>query len=123
MALYSSDGLAGGDCVPIWRSAAQWGVSGLGIARMRRTIFAWGVLCAAACATFAETHLTGVPALESRPGAAYTIYLDFGGFSYAGAWLGSTTPGVTPAFGDATGGFTAQQQANIANVWARVAEK
>lgn len=90
---------------------------------MRNPTIAWGVLCAAACATFAETHPTGVPVLNSRPGAAYTIYLDFAGFSFTGTWLNGSSPGVTPAYANATGAFTDQQQANIANIWARVAEK
>jgi hypothetical protein len=55
-----------------------------------------------------------IPALSSRPGAAYTLYLNFGGFSYTGTWS-SGTPGVTPAYS----GTTAQ----IREAWARVAEK
>jgi hypothetical protein len=65
--------------------------------------------------------------LSSRPGAPYTIYLDFGGFSFSGNWgnNGSYLPGVTPAYtndGDAST-FTAGEIANMTNIWARVAEK
>lgn len=62
------------------------------------------------------------PAFSSRPGAPYTLYLNFAGFSYTGTW-GGQTPGVTPAYNGQTGPtFTAQEQANIKNIWARVAE-
>jgi hypothetical protein len=75
----------------------------------------------------AQTHPTGVPAQSSKPGAAYTIYLDFAGFSFTGTWGGSGspsgTPGVTPAYDGQTTAFTATEIANMNNVWARVAEK
>lgn len=66
-------------------------------------------------------------ALSSRPGAPYTIYLDFGGFSFTGLWGGNSlyTPGDTPAYtndGDATT-FSTSELANMKNVWSRVAEK
>lgn len=62
------------------------------------------------------------PAFSSRPGAAYTMYLNFSGFSYTGTW-GNGTPGVTPAFNGQTGPtFTAAEQANIQSIWSRVAE-
>jgi len=62
------------------------------------------------------------PQFSSRPDAAYTMYLNFSGFSYTGTWS-SYTPGVTTAYGGQTGSqFTTQQQANIKNIWARVAE-
>jgi hypothetical protein len=66
-------------------------------------------------------------ALSSRPGAPYTIYLDFGGFSFTGLWGNNAlySPGDTPAYtndGDATT-FSASELANIKNVWSRVAEK
>jgi hypothetical protein len=62
------------------------------------------------------------PAFSSRPGAPYTLYLNFAGFSYTGTWSGQT-PGVTPAYNGQTGPtFTPQEQANIKNIWARVAE-
>ncbi|MBX3418229.1 MAG: T9SS type A sorting domain-containing protein [Pirellulaceae bacterium] len=62
------------------------------------------------------------PAFNSRPGAAYTLYLNFTGFQYTGNW-GGQTPGITPAFRNQTGSsFTASQQAEIKNIWARTAE-
>src|SRR4051812_19842594 len=41
-----------------------------------------------------------VTAYDSRPGALYTLYLDFGGFAFNGLWGGQATqvPGVTPAY-------------------------
>lgn len=62
------------------------------------------------------------PVLNSRPGAAYTLYLNFTGFQYTGQW-GGQTPGITPAYNNQTGPtFTAAEQANIKNIWARIAE-
>ncbi|MBL8823974.1 MAG: pre-peptidase C-terminal domain-containing protein [Planctomycetia bacterium] len=62
------------------------------------------------------------PALSSRPGAAYTMYLNFSGFDYPGTW-GGQTPGVTPAYNGQTGTtFTTTEQANIKNIWSRVAQ-
>ena len=54
-----------------------------------------------------------IPALSSHPGAAYTVYLDFGGFTYTGAWS-RRVPGTTAAYGS---------DAVIADTWARAAEK
>ncbi len=89
-----------------------------------------GALLVAALATaflsavaLADTHPVA-PNLSSRPGAAYTIYLDFSGFNYTGTWAGST-PGATPAYtsdGDATT-FSTAEQATIKNLWSRIAEK
>src|SRR5260221_12473719 len=65
-----------------------------------------------------------VPAYNSRPGANYTLYLDFAGFSYTGHWNGNA-PGVVPAYtidADAAN-FSAQEQTNMQIIWARVAEK
>lgn len=75
----------------------------------------------------AQGTVAGIPAMSSRPGAAYTLYLNFGGFSFSGNWGGQSqyTPGNTPAYdnnGDATS-FSATEIANIKNVWSRVAEK
>src|SRR5262249_6090323 len=56
-----------------------------------------------------DDHVTGVPQLSSRPGATYTIYLDFAGFDFGGTWLSSTGAmwGNRPAFdGNFTGSFT-----------------
>ena len=68
----------------------------------------------------------GVPQLSSRPGAAYTMYLNFGGFNFTGTW-GNTnrTPGNVPAYSvdSNTTSFTAEEIQNIRNVWARAAEK
>ena len=78
---------------------------------------------------FADPHTTGVPVLNSDPGAPFTMYLDFAGFNYTGAWSGSEMqqPGSTPALnlnGEATNiaTFTAADQANIDTIWSRVAQ-
>ena len=73
----------------------------------------------------AQSHPTGVPALNSRPGAPYTVYLDFGGFSFTGNWgnLNGYTPGVTPAFDGVTSSFGTTDQGYMANIWSRVSEK
>ncbi len=53
---------------------------------------------------------------SSRPGAAYTIYLDFNGFNFNGLWGGGgTAPGQSAAWS----GSAAMRQ----EVWARTAEK
>ncbi len=86
--------------------------------------------------TFAEDHTGGVPVLNSRPGAAYTLYVDFSGFNYVGAWNGTDTtdsdghptgnkvPGFTPSYNDVspTGTFTSDEQTAIKTVWTRLAQ-
>ena len=73
--------------------------------------------------TRADTHTTGVPQLNSLPGAPYTIYLDFAGFNFTGSWGSSgEAPGSTPAFENASGSFSGSQQTDISQVWARVAQ-
>ena len=70
------------------------------------------------------------PALSSRPGATYTLYLDFSGFDYSavansrgtGTW-GQTgkSPSVVPAYttdSDATS-FSASENQAIKDTWAR----
>lgn len=71
------------------------------------------------------SHPAGVPLLSSNPGAPYTVYLDFAGFSFSGTWGGDTglTPGDTPAFMGETTSFTTAEQASIRQIWARVSEK
>jgi hypothetical protein len=61
------------------------------------------------------------PALSSRPGAQYTMYLNFSGFNYPGTW-GGQTPGNVPAYDNAGASFTAAQAANIKNIWTRIAD-
>jgi len=83
-------------------------------------LFVFGLLGVAfGAATFAQPV---APSFSSRPGATYTLYLNFAGFNYTGNW-GSGTPGITPAYNGQTGSaFTSSEQANIKNIWARVAE-
>ena len=88
--------------------------------------FAAGVVLAAASAALAENHPTGVIAHNSKPGAAYTLYLDFAGFNFTGTWGSSgSSPGALAAANSVADGgvFTAAQQAQMDNVWARAAEK
>jgi hypothetical protein len=73
------------------------------------------------------TQGLSVTGYDSRPGAPYTIYLDFGGFAFNGNWgnNASYTPGTTPAYtvdGDAST-FTPTELNNIQIMWSRVAEK
>lgn len=65
-----------------------------------------------------------LPALNSRPGAAYTLYLNFTGFNYSGTWAGKT-PGSVPAFStDAdTSQFSTADVSAIREAWARTAQK
>ncbi len=74
------------------------------------------LLAGASVAALLATGLTGTaiadphpaaPALSSRPGAAYTIYLDFSGFNYTGIW-GGQTPGDLSAYDNvaSTGTFS-----------------
>jgi hypothetical protein len=67
---------------------------------------------------------SAIPQLNSRPGAAYTLYLNFGGFNYNGTWFGDT-PGVTPAYDTNNNAavFTTTELNNIRNIWSRSAEK
>lgn len=81
------------------------------------------VALAAVLSACAQTHPVA-PSYSSNPGATYTLYLDFSGFSYPGTW-GGGTPGVVPAFstdGDYST-FSAADNAAIANTWAAVAQK
>ncbi len=98
--------------------------------RLRLSLLRLAVLCLLALgwspSAFAEVH-PAVPAFNSVPGAPYTIYLDFGGFTFNGNWgnNASYTPGTTPAYdnnGNATT-FSSTELANIKNVWSRVSEK
>lgn len=89
-------------------------------------------LACAAALVFAPEVLaqsSSIPQLSSRPGAAYTIYLDFGGFTFTGNWggtLGSAAdvPGTTPAF-DTDGNpgvFSGTEIGQMRQIWSRTAE-
>jgi hypothetical protein len=77
---------------------------------------------------FAEQHTAGVPELSSRPGAAYTIYVNVAGFTFDGTWFASSgttyTPGFTPALNDRlpTDTFSATEQEQIEAIWSRLAQ-
>ena len=90
-------------------------------ARMARLLAALAAIALSATAARADL---AVPAYSSNPGAAYTVYLDFGGFSYNGTW-GSHTPGVRDPYstdGDTTT-FNSTDLKDIQVIWSRVAEK
>jgi hypothetical protein len=80
-------------------------------------------LCGAVSPLAAQSNL--IPQLSSRPGAAYTLYLNFGGFSYNGSWGGSNTPGVTTPYSSDNNfsTFSASDITNMQTIWSRVAEK
>ncbi len=64
------------------------------------------------------------PQLSSRPGAAYTLFLNFSGFTSNQTWAGKV-PGVVPAYeidGNSST-FTSTELANIKDMWSRTAEK
>ncbi|YCM42509.1 M12 family metallo-peptidase [Verrucomicrobiaceae bacterium 227] len=74
-----------------------------------------------------SAQVTGVPELSSRPGAAYTVYLNVAGFDYEGNWAGTpNAPGFTPAVNrtaaTSTGAFTSDEQTQIKAMWARLAQ-
>ena len=70
-----------------------------------------------------DTHVTGVPQLNSDPGAPYTIYLDFSGFNFTGMWGGNSgPPGSVAAYANASGSFSSAEQTQIAQIWAGVAQ-
>ena len=48
-------------------------------------------------AAWGNPHPSGVPVLSSRPGAPYTLYLDFAGFNFSGTWTGFNGSGFAPA--------------------------
>ena len=87
----------------------------------RRFCFALLGAFVLAAGAAAEPHPLA-PAFNSRPGASYTMYLNFSGFNYPGQWAGQT-PGVVSAFNNQAGAsFTTTEQAWIKNIWARTAE-
>ncbi len=66
--------------------------------------------------------LSAVPVLNSKPGAAATVYLDFNG-DVAQSW-GSYSVTTTPAYdtdGDITS-FSSAELANIQQIWARMSD-
>ncbi len=97
---------------------------------MHHSRIALCALAPAICATFWTTHpcqaTLAVPAYASRPGAAYTVHLDFGGFTFTGQWIGTgKSPGTAAPYSlDANySSFSAAELANIQTIWARTAEK
>jgi len=100
------------------------------IAHNRRLTWPRIAPVAGACALFAMAGYSPLAKAEvpvpvsysSDPGAAYTLYLDFGGFTI-NKWAGGSMPGTTPAFdenGDPTS-FSSQELSDIQQIWSRVA--
>lgn len=98
--------------------------------RAPRNVFAAllfaGLSLGAASALRADQHTAGAPALNSRPGAEYTVYLNVAGFNYNGSWSAGELglPGSTLAVGDvaANATFDAAQIGEIKNIWSRMAQ-
>ncbi len=115
---------------PFWTLQRSLGGFWTAVGWLQGLASRFGVLCvllfALTSPAFADDIHPSVPAFSSSPGAAYTIYLDFGGFSFPDDWgFDSGTPGVTPAYhvdGNSIT-FSPTELANIQNVWSRVAEK
>jgi hypothetical protein len=65
-----------------------------------------------------------VPALSSKPGAPYTIFLDFNGDGANSNWNTYSVP-ATPAYDvdSDTSSFSTTELANINNIWTRISEK
>jgi hypothetical protein len=81
------------------------------------------LVTAAVTAAAAWGQASAIPQLSSRPGAGYTLYLNFAGFNYSGTWYGAT-PGVTPAYTvDSDPNFSVAELTHIRTVWSRAAEK
>jgi hypothetical protein len=106
----------------MWRMKHRVGVKG-----RSALVAALSVFLGAAVA-HAQTRPTP-PARSSRPGAAYTLYLNFSGFNYPGTWNAGEgftfTPGSSAAYSvDAdTTTFNSTEVANINAIWARAAQK
>ena len=80
-------------------------------------------------ATFAAADLSAqlkesVPELSSRPGAAYTFFLNPAGFAFDGQW-GTDTPGTNLGLENTapTDTFTSAQQDTIRAIWAQTANQ
>ena len=84
-----------------------------------RSFFAAFVALTFTCIASAQP---AAPAFSSRPGAAYTLYLNFTGFNYTGSWGGQTPGNVVAYNGQAGPTFTIAEQASIKNIWSRVSE-
>jgi hypothetical protein len=69
--------------------------------------------------------LSAVPALNSRPGAAMKLFLDFNGHAPVIGWIPGVNVPETPAFDrdKRPDSFSAQELKAIQEMWARTAEK
>jgi hypothetical protein len=90
--------------------------------------FARIVLLAVIATVWGQSASAQIPQLSSRPGGAFTLYLDFGGFNFGGGTWGGVwsnlTPGTTPAYTtDASSNFNATEIQNMREIWTRAAEK
>ena len=66
---------------------------------MKRIAYALILSTILPAAALADQHTTGTPTLNSRLGAAYTLYLNFAGFNYTGTWAGKVA-GTTNSYFD-----------------------
>lgn len=91
---------------------------------LRRTLFGVAACFFSASLANAQDRPSGIPALSSRPGADFTVYLNVGGFDFDGLWSGhATAPGYTAPLNDipSNGSFSATEQAQIETIWAQMA--
>lgn len=104
---------------------SDMGSRAMQVGSVRRSVWTLLLLLGAALPTFADVvHPGNLPSLSSRPGAAYTVFLDFDGFSFTGTWGSSgKSPGDTLPYLDRTADFSSNDASNIKKIWARVAEK
>lgn len=95
-----------------------------------RTILKMALLCPVICPVMALAQTSGtplsnsVPQLSSRPGAAYTMYINPAGFIYTGEWFGSF-PGTNLGYNNRAPSetFNATEQTAIRVIWAAYANK
>ncbi|GJM17972.1 MAG: hypothetical protein DHS20C14_01850 [Phycisphaeraceae bacterium] len=90
----------------------------------RTALLTAGFIVFAGAPASAQLHATGVPELSSRPGAAYTIYIDPAGFNYNGTWIGSTPGNNLGLNGRGPGeAFTAGDVTEIKAIWAALSNQ
>ena len=94
---------------------------------MKRFRASSSILILALAVSASAQRANNAPALSSRQGAAYTLYLDFNGFDFTGNWGGNAGPNAGTrtyaAYRNVNGAFSGAQQDEIRDIWARTAEK
>ncbi len=93
----------------------------------RQLMAMWAAVCSALAGSYAKAGPVA-PALSSKPGAAYTFYIDFSGFTWDRGWGGNETgakPGVVPAYNSdgVESTFSGTEIMRIQEIWSRASEK